>query len=113
MLIDNSLTVNGLTSLESISAKQIAVSGNIADQGNMVDTDYVAIFENDNTATGDGVEIKLGKQHGALIGTNTYANISNPIFRDAVAGSKLIIWWSMIIQNILRVAPHINLKLLN
>tara|TARA_R110002072_G_scaffold7503_2_gene40790 strand:+ start:579739 stop:583038 length:3300 start_codon:yes stop_codon:yes gene_type:complete len=59
--INNDLTVTGIASLGSISTNAINVA---ADSQN-----FVATFENTNNGNGDGIVIKLGKTHGAYVGT--------------------------------------------
>ena len=80
-LIDNDLTVTGNTSLTNVSSGSINVSGD--------STMAVATFSNTNTANGDGLLIKLGRNHGLWDGSSYY-NITNPIPADIDAALTLI-----------------------
>ena len=63
--IDKTLNVDG----ESTFNDRLLLTDNNAD--------FVAKFENTNNSDGDGIEIKLGKVHGAWDGSD-YLNVTNP-----------------------------------
>lgn len=71
--INNDLTVTGNTFLSSLNTQTINIESDNAN--------YIASFVNTNSATGDGIVIKLGKNHGALNGGTVY-NYPNPIQSD-------------------------------
>jgi len=71
--INNDLTVTGNTFLSSLNTQTINIESD--------NTNYIASFVNTNSATGDGIVIKLGKNHGALNGGTVY-NYPNPIQSD-------------------------------
>lgn len=60
-LIDNDLTVTGVTALGAINTSSISVLADVPG--------FVATFQNNNNGNGDGIVIKLGKTHGAFAGT--------------------------------------------
>ncbi|QIE59578.1 hypothetical protein G5B37_08385 [Rasiella rasia] len=64
--INNDLTVTGIASLGSINTNGINV---VADNPN-----YLATFQNTNNGNGDGIIIKLGRNHGA------YTGVPNQVF---------------------------------
>ncbi len=63
-LIDNDLTVTGAASLTSISTGGITVSSDRPD--------FIASFSNLNDEDGDGLEIKLGRNHGRWTGSGIF-----------------------------------------
>ncbi len=71
--INNDLTVTGNTFLGSLNTESINIVGD--------NPDYVATFENTNTGNGDGIAIRLGKNHGAWDGTQIL-QIVNPLIGD-------------------------------
>ncbi|MDC8002665.1 hypothetical protein POV27_01255 [Aureisphaera galaxeae] len=75
--INNDLTVTGNTFLGSLNTQSINISGD--------NPAFVATFENTNTGDGDGIAIRLGKNHGAWDGTQIL-QIVNPLIGDPDAG---------------------------
>jgi len=82
--INNNLTVTGTASLGSISTETIAVESN--------NPNYVATFTNTNANTGDGILIKLGRNHGlngiAPLPNPLVENGGNPLYAQAIALMK-------------------------
>jgi len=68
--INNDLTVTGNTFLSSLNTQTINIESDNAN--------FIASFINTNTATGDGIVIRLGKNHGAFNGSTIY-NYPNPV----------------------------------
>jgi hypothetical protein len=71
--INNSLTVTGVTTLASLSTETINIQSDNAN--------YIATFSNLNTSNGDGILIKLGKNHGAWTGSS-FLSLPNPISNE-------------------------------
>ncbi len=78
-LIDNDLTVTGLASLGELNTNSISVS---TDAPN-----YVATFQNNNNGNGDGIVIKLGRNHGAYNGDGA---VTAPVNSDGYLEVPLI-----------------------
>jgi hypothetical protein len=75
-LIDNTLTVTGATTLNDLSTADLNVGSS--------NDNFIVTFENQNDTSGDGIVIKLGRNHGAWNPgapntTNGYLNLPNPI----------------------------------
>ncbi len=71
--INNDLTVTGNTFLGSLNTQSINIQGD--------SPDFIATFENTNTGNGDGIAIRLGKNHGAWDGSQIL-KIVNPLIGD-------------------------------
>ncbi len=79
--INNDLTVTGNTFLGSLNTENINILGD--------SPDFVATFENTNTGNGDGIAIRLGKNHGAWDGSQIL-KIVNPLIGDPDSGTPPI-----------------------
>ncbi|SHL99165.1 hypothetical protein [Flavobacterium xanthum] len=66
--INNSVTVTGSGTLNDLAIRTINIKSD--------NPDFVATYENQNEANGDGLLIKLGRTHGAWNGSG-YLNIQN------------------------------------
>jgi hypothetical protein len=83
--LNNILTVNGFTAMygaldvtgaaqfNSLSSESITVQSN--------NPSFIAVFENTNSANGDGLQIKLARNHGAWNG-GSYYNLPNVIANE-------------------------------
>ncbi|QNJ97292.1 autotransporter outer membrane beta-barrel domain-containing protein [Constantimarinum furrinae] len=71
--INNSLTVTGITTLASLTTETINIQSD--------NPNYIATFSNLNTANGDGILIKLGRNHGAWTG-GSFLSLPNPISNE-------------------------------
>ena len=78
--MDKSLSVGGQTTLNDFAL----IKDNQAS--------FLGKFENTNTANGDGIQIKLGRTHGAWDGSD-YVSVPNPIVDVFDGGAETIKGW--------------------
>nr|MCH9660733.1 hypothetical protein [Bacteroidota bacterium] len=72
-ILNNDLNVTGSANLAGLTSEGIAVTSDNANA--------VATFNNTNTQDGDGIAIKLGRNHGAWDGSNL-VQVPNPILAE-------------------------------
>jgi hypothetical protein len=104
-LLNNDLTVTGLASLGTLNTNSINVSAD--------SPDFVATFQNANNGNGDGIVIKLGRNHGAYNGdgavtaptVNGYLEINPIAAAAAMQGPIGVIQGKLIANNPTSLTP--------
>lgn len=80
--INNDLTVTGNTILGNLTTETINIQSDNAN--------HLAVFDNLNTGNGDGILIKLGRTHGALLSNGSIASLPNPVAAELNAPLNIL-----------------------